>query len=352
VPIAVVMAAAVWPIASRGRSSEPWATGLIAASALAFLIGRGNWLIGAGWMLLALLVAALVWFGPRPKWRRPDAADSAGLVGWAVAIAVRPQLMAPDGGGWLAPLLMLLAVRRLAAMVWIDRRPPSEEPYPPSRPVRGTLSLREAVAAGGDRIPRTVPLDLEVRAGGSLAVLCDAAQDRELLANLFAGRVRPTSGEVAVDEMPLTPDDRLVAVVGLGERFLYGRIEGNVAALCVEPPGRDTVVAVVESCALDEVAEALGEAVIGPDGSPLEPYHRLLLLAARVIPSEYRVVVVVDPMPWVNAVRGERWRSAVVRASVGRTAVWITPDRELARRAGAVLGFRQGALREPRAGAD
>jgi hypothetical protein len=89
----------------------------------------------------------------------------------------------------------------------------------------------------------------------------------------------------------------------------------------------------------------LGEAVITADGAPLEPVHRLLLLAARVIPSHYRIVVVVDPMPWVNAVVGQRWRSAVVRASVGRTAVWITPDRELASRADRVVQFRENALR-------
>ena len=57
------------------------------------------------------------------------------------------------------------------------------------------------------------------------------------------------------------------------------------------------------------------------------------------------MVVVVDPMPWVNAVRGELWRSAVVRASVGRTAIWLTPDRDLAARASHVVEYRQGALR-------
>jgi hypothetical protein len=35
----------------------------------------------------------------------------------------------------------------------------------------------------------------------------------------------------------------------------------------------------------------------------------------------------------------------VVRASVGRTAVWLTPDRDLAVRAGLVVEYRHGALR-------
>ena len=53
-------------------------------------------------------------------------------------------------------------------------------------------------------------------------------------------------------------------------------------------------------------------------------------MVARVIPSSYHLLVVVDPMPWVNAVRGELWRSAVVRASVGRLAIRPTSDRDLA----------------------
>jgi len=77
----------------------------------------------------------------------------------------------------------------------------------------------------------------------------------------------------------------------------------------------------------------------------LSSFHRLLVLTARVVTSSYRVVVVVDPMPWVNAVRREIWRKAVVRASVGRTAVWITADRELASRAVHVMELRHGALR-------
>jgi hypothetical protein len=119
----------------------------------------------------------------------------------------------------------------------------------------------------------------------------------------------------------------------------------NLAAFCDEPLERGAIAGLREACSLDEVIEALGDRPLDADGGPLSPYHRLLVLAARVIPSSYHVVVVVDPMPWVNAVRGELWRAAVVRASVGRTAVWLTPDRDLASRASHVVEYRQGALR-------
>jgi hypothetical protein len=155
----------------------------------------------------------------------------------------------------------------------------------------------------------------------------------------------PTDGEITVDGMPFEPDDRVVALVALGERFIVGDLESNVGALTSEEPDRGTMTAVWEACGLDDVDEVLGDGMLRADGAPLEPLHRLLVLAARVIPSHYRVVVVVDPMPWVNPVRGQLWRTAVVRASVGRTAVWITVDRDLASRASQIMEFRQGALR-------
>jgi ABC-type transport system involved in cytochrome bd biosynthesis fused ATPase/permease subunit len=270
-----------------------------------------------------------------------------GLAGWAAALAVRPELMGIEHGGWMAPLVLLVAGRRLAVVIAAASTMAVLEPLPPTREVRGTVSLRRVVAGGPDGLPRTVPIDLELRAGSSLAVLCDTATDRGLLAEVLCGRRPPLAGELSVDGVPLDRRDRLVAVVAPGERFVPGSIEGTLGSLCEAEPDRATVVAVTEACGLDEVREALGDGVLAVDGAPLEPFHRLLLLAGRVIPSHYRVVVVVDPMPWVNPVRGERWRSAVVRASVGRTAFWLTADRDLAARADHVVEFRQGALRPP-----
>ena len=80
-------------------------------------------------------------------------------------------------------------------------------------------------------------------------------------------------------------------------------------------------------------------------GEPLTVFHRLLVQAGRLVPSHYRVAVVLDPRPWVNAVRAEVWRTALVRAAVGRTTLWITTDVELASRATRVFELRGGGLR-------
>jgi ABC-type transport system involved in cytochrome bd biosynthesis fused ATPase/permease subunit len=178
-----------------------------------------------------------------------------------------------------------------------------------------------------------------------LAVLCDAPAEGEALALTVAGRRQPLQGEVAVDGVPVGRTDVLVAVIAEGEELLPGSLEDNLGALCGEPVSRDTLNAIWEACSLDDVATALGDRGLTRDGSPLEPFHRLLLLAARVIPSRFRIVVVIDPMPWVNSVRRELWRGSLTRAAVGRTAVWVTADRDLAACADRVLELKRGGLR-------
>ncbi|MDX2438127.1 MAG: hypothetical protein QNL88_13880 [Acidobacteriota bacterium] len=342
-PVVAAGAIVVHLPVSRDRASEPWAGVVVALSALLFIGIRGSWEIGLGWFLLAVLVAAVARVRPRRDGSRPDAADYLAVGCWGVVFALSPRLVAFDHGGWLAPAVLLYAAQRLARSgVSVVG---AVAPGAPDREVRGTLGLNSVVVAGPDNLPRSIPLELELRAGDSLAILCDAPDEAALLAEVLAGRRSPASGVLTVDGSPLRAGDRLVAMVAPGEPFVPGGLNVNLAALSDRPLDRAAVAAVREACSLTEVAEELGDRPIAVDGEPLTAYHRILVLVARVIPSPYRLLVVVDPMPWVNAVRGELWRTAVVRASVGRTSIWITPDRDLANRAALVMEYRQGALR-------
>ena len=344
---ALVLAAAAamsYHPVDRTRAAEPWSSAIVALSSLVFLSIRGGWEVMTGWLLLAALAALVARLLPRRAGRRPDVADFLAVGGWGIVFALAPRLVETTGGGWLAPALLLFSIQRLARTIVGEVAGP-EAPGPPGREVRGTVSLDGVVLRGADGLPRSVPLDLELRAGDSLAILCDSPDEAGLLAGVLSGRQAPHGGEMTLDGAPLTMSSRLVAVVAPGEAFTEGDLIDNLAVLCDAPLNRGEVAALREACSLNEVTEALGDRPLAEDGSPLSPYHRLLVLAARVIPSSYHVMVVVDPMPWVNAVRGELWRSAVVRASVGRTAIWLTPDRDLASRASYMLEFRQGALR-------
>jgi len=340
---AAVLALAAGRGAHAKASGWPWRLGLAALSGAAFLAWRGSPAVLAAWLAPVALAGIVAWALPSRAEHRPTAADLITLAGWAGVQLAWPLTGA--GLGWLAGGLLVGAARLMAArMVGDARRAPSRL-GPPTREARGTFSVREVVLGGDDGLPRSVPLELELRAGDSLAVLCDSLVDGHPLAETLSGRRPPLSGEVAVDGEPLGSSDRLVALVAPGEALVEGGLDANLAAFAVGGLDSAALAAVREACSLDEVAAALGGRGLARDGSPLSAFHTLLVLAARVIPSHYRIVVVLDPMPWVNAVRGELWRSAVVRASVGRTALWITADRTLAERADRVVIYRSGSLR-------
>jgi len=327
----------VHPLAKRARH-EGWR--VVACSALGFVLSTAGWSVAACWLLAAAVLAALRWAAPAARW-----AAALGLAVWGIAFLAWPQLLEASQWGWVAPVLLIGAAYYGVTGRRSGEHPLETEPGPPQRQVRGTLSLRGVVLAGCDGLPRSVPIDLELRAGDSLAVLCDVAADAEAFFAFLAGRRAALEGEMAVDGVPVAAGDRLVTVVGEGERFVAGDLDENLGVLADEAPEADARAALHESFSLAEVAQELAGRELDTDGAPLSPFHRLLVLAARVVASPYRVLVVVDPMPWVNAVRREIWRGAVVRASVGRTAVWITSDRELASRAVHLMELRHGALR-------
>ncbi len=332
-------------LAGRGRAAGPWPGGVCAVSALIFLALRGGLLVTVGWMLLAAAVAALAWLGGRRGGATRLASALVGLAGWSIALLAVPGLVSVERGGWLAPAVLLLVARdAVVSAVWAYAAA-SGPLQPPTREARGTLSVRGLVVAGTDGLACSVPIELELRAGDAVAVLCASADEGWALAETLAGRRRPVAGEVAVDGAPLEPGDRLVAVVAAGEGFVAGGLEDNLTALCEEHPGRTTISAVIEACGLDEVVELLDGGPIGTDGAPLELIHRMQIAVARVIPSDYRVMVVADQVPWVDPEHRELWRRCVVRASIGRTAIWFTADRELASRADRAMVLSHGNLR-------
>lgn len=343
-PVVAALLAGVL-LAGRGRDAGPWPGAACVLSALVFLALRGGFAVTAGWMVLAAAVAALAWPGGRRGGATRLASALVGLTGWSVALLAVPGLVTVERGGWLAPAVLLLAARdAVVSAVWAYAAATGPL-QPPTREARGTLSVRGLVVGGTDGLPCSVPIELELRAGDAVAVLCASADEGWALAETLAGRRRPAAGEVAVDGAPLEPGDRLVAVVAAGEAFVAGGLEDNLTALCDEHPGRTTISAVIEACGLDEVAELLDGGPIGTDGAPLELIHRMQIAAARVFPSDYRVMVVADQVPWVDPEHRELWRRCVVRASIGRTAIWFTADRELASRADRAMVLSHGNLR-------
>lgn len=344
-PLIVVGAALVHRRIRRSEVAEPWASLFVVAVSAVFLTVVAGWRGPVGlWLALGAVVAITARQLPLESGGRPDAADLVALVSWAAVFAVQPKLLETAAGGWLAPALLLVAARRLGFVLPRSASVGAPLLGPPTREARGTLSLRGVVVASAG-LPSTVPIDLDLRAGESMAVLCDDPAAAQGLADVLAGRIKPHQGEILIDGGPLEAGDRLVAVVGPGEPFVEGGVDDNLGGLRDEPPDRAARGAARDACGLAEVMDEAAGRPLDVDGSPLSLHHRLLVLAARVLVSHYSVLVVVDPSPWVDLRRREVWRAALVRASVGRTSIWITADPELADRAEYVHELRGGALR-------
>jgi hypothetical protein len=185
---------------------------------------RGGLVVG--WLLLAAAVAlaGLGWQGGAARCSAP-----VGLAAGRSHARV-PDLVTVERGG--AGAGSAAVGRSGGVAVWRTRRPRPLQP--PTREARGTLSVRGLVVAGTDGLACSVPIELELRAGDAVAVLCASADEGWALAETLAGRRRPVAGEVAVDGAPLEPGDRLVAVVAAGEGFVAGGLDENHTALCDE----------------------------------------------------------------------------------------------------------------------
>ena len=138
-PAIVGLLAAIVLVAGRPRGEGPWPSTVVASSALVFIVAIGDWKQAAGWLLLAAAVGGLTWISSTRPWLDSRAAPLVGFATWAAAFVVKPDLLIR--GGWLASALLLLAVR-WAVVATVGGRTAVAALQPPSREVRGTLSLR------------------------------------------------------------------------------------------------------------------------------------------------------------------------------------------------------------------
>ncbi|NOZ78312.1 MAG: hypothetical protein GXP48_03850 [Acidobacteria bacterium] len=345
VPAAAALAVLIeapWRILGRHAVARALVMSL---SAAVYLVAAGGWRIAGAWLVLGIATGAAGFYLGGGKRPRPDFGDLLMMLGWGGAFVIFPHALAGGEGGWLAPLVLLLGARRLGSLAALQPVSGAFRPVPATRETRGDLFVEGVVLAGQDGLRMSLPLELVAEPGESVSILCDDPVEAGILAMTLAGRRSPIEGNVLAGGQPVQASPGAVAVVAPGETFVPCGLDENVAALSSGPLSPGERAAVEEACALEEVRRQLEGRALAADGEPLSLFHRMLVLAARVIPSHYRIVIVQDPQPWLNTIRGEIWRSAVVRASVGRTSIWITPDRDLAGRAGRQLLWSHGTLR-------
>ncbi|WP_073918197.1 ABC transporter ATP-binding protein [Streptomyces sp. CB02009] len=251
----------------------------------------------------------------------------------------------------LDPLARLARVRASAGrLVDVLGRPTPEagEVTPPVGP--GALTLRSVTVTRGDQVVLDA-VDLDVPAGSKVAVVGRSGSGKSALAGVIGHLVRPDSGEVRLDGVPVStmaPAARARSVVYAFARPepLGGTVGDDITyGLSPEPTDEETVASARTAC-----ADAFIDRLPGGYGTPLHGLalsggerQRLGLARAAARLKGACVLVLDEATSHLDALT----EVLVGRAfDTGRTEIAVTYRAATAARADVVLWMEDGRIRE------
>ncbi|WP_435861573.1 ATP-binding cassette domain-containing protein [Streptomyces milbemycinicus] len=213
-------------------------------------------------------------------------------------------------------------------------------------PTTPAVELRAVTFAYGDRAAPVVEgLDLDVPAGGHLAVVGPSGIGKSTLAGLIAGLLEPRSGEVRVCGEPV----RGFGAVGAAalrvlipqEAYVFsGTLADNLRYLCPQAgPGARTdaeLTAAAEAVGLDVLLSRLGGPYADVDPGALSAGERQLIALARAYLSPAPVVLLDEATCHLDPAAEARAERAFARRP-GTTLIVIAHRVSSARRAERVL---------------
>ncbi len=195
-------------------------------------------------------------------------------------------------------------------------------------------------------------IDLELPAGGSLAIVAPDDRPRRLLAELLVGARTATQGSISRDGLPyrgLRPDHLLAeGLLCRADGLLVGSVLDNLA-LGRQGVSEEDLWRALAGVGLAEVVSALPDGlrtVLLPGGAPLTDAQGRALLVARALVGDARLVVLDGVLDRVPPAVLDRWLEALGAANVGRTRVVLTEDPAVARRFDRTLWMVDGGLSE------
>ncbi|MEM9257058.1 MAG: lipid A export permease/ATP-binding protein MsbA [Pseudomonadota bacterium] len=302
-------------------------------------------------LLLALSLAALIWFALSPQVLTGFSAGS--LVAFLTAAA---QLGKPVRQ--LSGIQSVLQRGLAAAEDVFAQMDESPEPTGGSLRIeraRGDLALRGVSFCYPDSDHLALSeLNLEIAAGETLALVGPSGSGKSTLVKLLARLYEPQTGTITLDGRPLSEYavDNLRQQLGFVSQhapLFHDTVYNNIAYGAIAKAERSRVTSAIQAAHAQEFIDRLPRGLdtdLGDDGGGLSGGQRQRIALARAVLKDAPVLIMDEATSGLDSASRARLQEAMNAVMRGRTVVVIAHRLEIAQRADRIAVMDSGRVVE------
>lgn len=201
--------------------------------------------------------------------------------------------------------------------------------------------------------PALADVDLEIRAGETVAFVGSSGSGKSTLLNLVLGFLRPTRGRVLLDDVDMEELDlrtfrRFVSVVPQESVLFEGTIRENIVYGLGEVSDERVLRALRDANALEVVeAQPQGwDTVVGERGARLSGGQRQRLSIARALVRDPRVLLLDEATSALDPESEAKVKDALARLMRGRTTLVVAHRLSTIRSADRIVVLERGRIVE------
>ncbi|GGC92652.1 peptidase domain-containing ABC transporter [Chelatococcus reniformis] len=230
--------------------------------------------------------------------------------------------------------MLSLHAERVSDIVLSEVEDEGDDRSPPLRRPEGRLEAKQLSFRYGASEPEIFKrLDLAVEPGESVAIVGPSGCGKTTLVKVLAGLMAPSSGDIAIDGVPLralglTNYRRLVGCVLQEDRLFAGSIADNICAFDLSPDG-DRILACAQAAALHEdiLRMPMGyETLVGDMGSTLSGGQKQRLFLARALYKEPAILFLDEATSHLDEANEAVVNNAIRRLRITRIIVAHRPS--------------------------